>query len=307
MKHHFYLLVFFIGCTCPFLCAQATDSLQIINPGLSPSVVPFRHVEIGFFNRLSTEKSLFKFDSIAETSRFSSLYHVLQVAYGVSKNNRLNVGASFIFAHTRSDADETRGAFSVLKSGDANATVFREPAALGVYARGLPFQRLPELTVQAGVFFPASRKQTARQYSGYDRTLAQVQVSFYQQFRPWFYLFATAETDVLFANDTRKQTSVLLPVNLYPVFRLGYFSKTYLFGNLGYNGNFSKVSPGFLKGNGYRVQYGLGVQHYFQPSFSAYALLQGPALIETKSVTTTTLKKGAFALSLGVRWVVQGL
>lgn len=287
-----------------FLRAQSRDSVLIISPGLSPAVVPYKHFELAFFNQLNTEKSVFQSDTTKETSRFSALYHVLQIGYGVDKRNRLNIGGTFIFGHTRSDLDETRSPFAVLGGGDADATVFHKPAALGVYARGIPFGRLPELTVQAGVLFPATGDKQARQFSGYDRTFAQLQFSFYQQFRPWFYLFATAETDLLFSNSTRRQTTLLLPVSVYPVFRLGYGGKTYLFGNLSYNGRFNKVSPGFLKSNGYRIWYGLGLQRYFTNDFSAYVQFQLPAVLKSVSLTTTTPVKGAFLLAIGARCVL---
>lgn len=296
--------------TIIFLCwnvvagsAQTFDSLLIINPGISPAVVPHRHVEVALFNQLSTEKSLFEFDSISETSRFSALYNVLQAGYGISKKNRLNVGGIFVFANTRFDADESRSPFAVLGSGDSNAVVTHKPAALGFYVRGIPFRRLPELTVQAGMLFPATNDQLARLSSGYDRTIAQLQLSFYQQFSPLFYLFASAQTSVLFANDTRKQTSVLLPVNLYPVFQLGHGSRAYLYGILSYSAQFNKVSPGFLRGSGHRVLYGIGGQYYFTPGFSVYAQMQFPAVIDIESTTTTILKEGAFMLALGGRWV----
>lgn len=286
-----------------FLHAQSFDSVLVISPGLSPAVVSYKHFELAVFNQLSTEKSVFQFDTLTETSRYSALYNVLQLGYGVDKNNRLNVGGMFIFGHARSDLDETRSPFAVLGSGDANATVFHKPAAVGVYARGIPFRRLPELTVQAGVLFPATGDKMARQFFGYDRTFAQLQFSFYQQFRPWFYLFASAETDLLFSNNTRKQTTLLLPVSVYPVFRLGYSSKTYLFGSLSYNGRFNKVKPGFLKSNGYRMWYGFGLQHYFTTDFSAYIQFQLPAAIESVSLTTTTPKSSVFLLAIGGRWV----
>jgi hypothetical protein len=283
--------------------AQTFDSLQIITPGIAPSVVSHRQVEVAFFNQLSTEKSVFEFDTLSETSRFSALYNVLQVGYGISKKNRLNVGGIFVFANTRFDADEDRSPFAVFGSGDSSAIVFHKPAAIGGYVRGIPFRRLPELTVQAGLLFPATGDKVARQFSGYDRVVAQLQVSFYQQLSPLFYLFAAAQTSVLFANDTRKQTSVLLPFNLYPVFQLGRGSKAYLYGNLSYTAQFNKVSPGFLRNSGQRVMYGIGGQYYFSPAFSVYAQMQFPAVIDLESTTTTILKEGAFVLALGGRWV----
>lgn len=281
---------------------QTTDSLLIITPGLSPTVVAHGQTELNLFNALNTEQSVFEFDTIRETSRFSSLFHVLQVGYGISKTNRWNLGAMFIFGHTRLDQDEDRNPFAVLGSGDADATVFHQAAAIGLFARAIPFRKLPELAVQGALLFPATRDKLARQYSGYDRTLAQLQLSFYQQFTPLFYLFGSAGGSVLFPNSTRKQTTLLVPVQVYPVIHLGYDSKAYLFASLSYSGQFNKVSPGFLRGNGYRILYGLGGQYYFKPALSLYAQVQLPATISTKSVTTTVSTDGAFSLGLGGRW-----
>ena len=134
--------------------AQTIDSLRIINPGLSPAVVSHGRVELALFNQLSTEKSTYNFGGLSDTYRFTSLYHVLQAGYGLDKHNRLNAGGTFIYAHVRSDLDEERSPFAVLGDSDSNATVVHHPAAAGVYLRGIPFRRLPELTVQGGVLFP---------------------------------------------------------------------------------------------------------------------------------------------------------
>lgn len=282
--------------------AQTTDSLLIITPGLSPTVVEHGQVELNLFNALNTEQSVFEFDTIRETSRYTSLFHVLQVGYGISKTNRWNIGGMFIFGHTRVDQNEDRSPFAVLGSGDADATVFHQAAAIGIFARAIPFRNLPELAVQGTLLFPATRDKLARQYSGYDRTLAQLQLSFYQQFTPLFYLFGSAGGSVLLPNSTRKQTTLLVPIQVYPVLHLGYDSKAYLFASLSYSGQFNKVSPGFLRGNGYRILYGLGGQYYFKPTLSLYAQVQLPATISTKSITTTVPTADAYGLGLGGRW-----
>lgn len=287
----------------PAARAQTTDSLLIINPGISPSVAPYRHLDLALYNQLNTEKSEFRLDTINLTRRYTAVYHTLQIGYGVDRTNRLNLGGAFVFAHTRTDAQAGRSPFAVFGSADADAVAYHQPAALGLYARGIPLRRLPELTVQVGAFFPIAADKAARAASGYDRTLTQLQLAFYQQFSPVFYVFAAAEADVLWSNTTRRQTSVSLPVHVYPVLRLGYDGKVCLFGDLGYSGQFNKVSPGFLKRTGQRVLLGLGGQYYIQPAFSLYLFGQVPPVLQTESATTTLLKKGTFTLSLGARWV----
>ena len=112
----FYMAALFFVCLfTSFAQAQSTDSVLIISPGISPAVAPYRHLELALFNQLNTEKSVFQFDTLTETSRFSALYHVLQLGYGVDKHNRLNVGGIFIFGHTRSDLDETRRPFAAVR------------------------------------------------------------------------------------------------------------------------------------------------------------------------------------------------
>ena len=268
------LILFVMLVSSGRLFAQTADSLRIISPGLSPAVVAHRKAEVALFNQLTTEKSTFRLGTMVETSRYTTLYHTLMLGYGLERHNRLNIGGIFIMSHVRVDLEENHSPFAILGKGKGDGLVVRKPAAAGLYLRGVPFRRLPEFTVQTGLLFPGTKDELVRQLTGYDRILAQLQLSFYQQFRPWFYLFATAEADVLFANDTRKQTSLLVPVSLYPVFRLGYGSNTYLFASLGYSGRFNKVEPGCLKSNGYRVQYGLGVQHYFTPDFSLFGQVQ---------------------------------
>lgn len=302
MKH--FLLLFLFLAAYARLSAQSTDSMFIISPGLSPSVVPQGHFEIALFNQLSTLTFKQTFGLKTDTYRNSDLYHVLQVGYGVDKYNRLNVGVSGIFAHNRQDVLENRGIFSVFKGQDDSSRVYRKMAAVGVFARAIPFRRLPELTVQAGVLFPTVKDFLAQQYSGYYRTQGQLQVSFYQQFSPLFYAFATAGANVFFPNDTWKQTTLSVPVGLYPVVRMGYYSKTYLFGSLVYDGSFNKVKPGFLNNTFTRVQYGLGAQYYFKPDFSIYLQLQFPAVVDYKSDATKVVKGKTFSLALGGRYVI---
>ena len=302
MKNLLVMLLFIAGYARAY--GQSTDSLLIISPGLSPSVVPHRHVEVALFNQLSTLTFRQTFGLKTDTYRYSDLYHVLQVGYGVDKYNRLNVGVSGIFAHNRQDVLENRGIFSVFKGQDDSSRVYRKVAAVGVFARAIPFRRLPELTVQAGVFFPTVKDFVAQQFSGYYRTQGQLQISFYQQFSPLFYAFASASANVFFPNDTWKQTTLSVPVGLYPVVRLGYYSKTYLYGSLVYDGSFNKVKPGFLNNTFTRMQYGLGAQYYFKPDFSIYLQLQFPMLVDYKSDATEVVKNKTFSLALGGRYVI---
>lgn len=298
-----FICLFLSGIVFP-LQAQHTDSLLIISPGLSPSVVSHGRVEVALFNQLSTLTFRQEFNGGADTFRFSNLYHVLQAGYGVDKYNRLNLGVSAVFAHNRQDGLQDRGPFSVFQGGDDNAQVYRNVAALGVYARAIPIRRLPELTVQAGVFFPTIKDNIAKQVSGYDRTFAQLQVAFYQQLSPLFYAFATAGGNLFFKNDFRRQTTLSVPLGLYPVVRLGYSSKTYLYGSFTYEGSFNKVTPGFLNKTYSRIQYGIGGQYYFKPDFSVYLQVQFPASVNYESTTTSVLKRNTFSLALGGRYVI---
>lgn len=302
MKRHL-LLSCFLTISCLSLHAQTIDSMLIISPGLSPAVVAKGQVELALFNQLGSLNFEQSIDADVYALRYSSLYHVLQAGYGVDKYNRLNIGASAVFAHARQDDMEERSAFAVFQGADDASLVYRNLASAGVYARAIPFRKLPELTVQAGVFFPTIRESRARQASGYDRTFVQLQFAFYQQFTPIFYAFATAGGNLFLPSEFRKQTSLNLPVNLYPVVRIPG-SNAYLFGSFAYNGVFNKVKPGFLRANGYQIYYGLGAQYYFRPEFSIYLQTQWPAVVHLNSPTTEVLTKNTFIWGLGARYVL---
>ncbi|MBL7782518.1 MAG: hypothetical protein JNM22_14930 [Saprospiraceae bacterium] len=305
MMKPFTLCIFlFLSGIATSLHAQRIDSLLIISPGLSPSVVAHGRFEVALFNQLSTLTFRQEINGSVDTFRFSDLYHVLQVGYGVDKYNRLNLGVSALFAHNRQDGLQDRGPFSVFKGDDDQSQVYRNVATLGVYARAIPIRRLPELTVQAGVFFPTIKDNLAKQVSGFDRTFAQLQVAFYQQLSPLFYAFATAGGNLFFKNDFRRQTTFSVPLGLYPVVRLGHGSKTYLYGSFTYEGSFNKVTPGFLNKTFSRVQYGIGGQYYFTPDASLYLQLQFPAAIDYQSGSIDVLKKNTFSLALGGRCVI---
>lgn len=300
---HLLLLVFFLTGYAR-IQAQTVDSMLIISPGLSPSVVAKGRLELALFNQLSSLNFEQTIDADVFRQRYSSLYHVLQVGYGLDRYNRLNIGASAVFAHNRQDDMEDRSAFAVFQGADAASLVYRNMAAVGLYARAIPVRNLPELTVQAGIFFPTINASQARQASGYDRTFVQLQFAFYQQFSPLFYAFATAGGNLFLPYEFRKQTSLNVPVSLYPVVRLGTGSNTYVFGSFTYTGVFNKVKPGFLRANGYQMYYGLGAQYYFQPDMSIYLQLQWPAAVDLNSPTTEVLRKNTFILGLGARYVI---
>lgn len=301
MKHLLFLLFLLVGSVR--LQAQAIDSMLIISPGLSPSVVAKGRLELALFNQLSSLNYEQVIDQNTFRGRNSSLYHVLQVGYGLDRYNRLNIGATAVFAHSRQDAREDRSAFAVFQGADNESVVNRTMAAVGLYARAIPFRKLPELTVQAGVFFPTVQDFLVRQTTGYDRTFAQLQFAFYQQFTPIFYVFATAGGNVFFPYEYNKRTSLHIPASLYPVVRLAG-TNAYLFGSFTYTGVFNKVKPGFLRANGYQMYYGLGAQYYFKPDFSLYLQTQWPAVVDLNSPATTVLRDKTFILGLGARYVL---
>ncbi len=248
----------------------AADTLlgDTLNPGgiffsnLAPAVINSGEWEFNFFNALSTLKYRDNNDP-SGVGRSSRLDQIAQAWHNPFKGNNLNIGLEVRAAHQISDADEGGSPFRAL-GGDAVHAL----SALGLGVRVKPFRSLPELNIQSSLVFPVAGDELVRQQLGVDRTAWSVQGVFYQQFRPWLYVFAVAGAVTQFKNDTREQTSLTIPAGLYFVAALQQ-QRWYLIPSLscaaGYNyvkadNGFNLVNTSFL--------YGIGVQYRPAPEWS---------------------------------------
>ena len=272
-----------------------SDSLGLaIAPGLTP-VIANGQTEIGFFNACSSYRT-------DDTSgyRAAQLVSILQLQRGISKQNRFSVGLDLQFSNLRFGPGSEVGPFEALGSMPETGVGVHSLSAVGLRARYVPFIRHYEFTLQSALYFPTSSKEK-RLVLGEDRIRFSIQGNYATLFAPGWYFVGQLNPQVRFSNDTRKQTTWELPVNVYVVKRvLSTFSgqRLYLFVNAGYYSSFEKRYKAGLRQVDWLLNAGAGAQWVFGPQWSLSLGWQGlPAFDETLGI-----KKGSYgAILMGAR------
>lgn len=281
------------------LCS-ATDTIPPISIAGAPAIViQHKDLEINFFNVFSTQKIDTEFDTTTYRSRFSNLTHILQLNYGLSKNNRWNAGLELYYSHARS-GEGSESIWKLFGDNGAGGDNQRALSGLGFRLRGHPWRRLPELTLQSSVVFPLN---PGLQMLDFSRTQWQVGANYYHRFNYWLHGFMQIDVMARFSNKWRAQTTYLLPVNLYLVGQV-VEGRLYAFPSLSYNGNFEKRYKGSLRQLSYQLLAGLGAQYRFSDAVQATLQYQFPFANDLGSLNSESVSGSYQVLSLGVRFLV---
>lgn len=267
--------------------------------GFSPAMIGQRQWEFILFNVMATQKVDFTRDSMTTRFRNTSAQHLLQVTYGITRNRRLNAGVDLQYLHTRSDSDPGSSPFKVFGNDTTSGKSYHTLSAVGLRLRALPFRKVPEFTIQSAIYFPTAGSGIPKVELDVARIQWFLQLAFYQQFRPWLYGFAGLTGSVKFANDTQKQTTYALPVNLTLMAEV-IRRRVYLYPSLNYSANF-EGSP--LKRRGSQFTYGLGAQYYPSPHFTLNLEFQFPIKIELNSLTSESVPGSYTLFNLGFRYL----
>ncbi len=274
----------------------SNDSLAlVIAPGLTP-VVAKGQTEIGFFNAFATYKT-------DDTSgyRGAQLVNFLQLQHGFSEQNTFSAGVDLLFSNLRYGPPSEVGAFDALGKVPPNGVAAHALSAVGLRLRYIPFVRHYEFTLQGSLYFPVASTEN-RALLDEDRVRLSVQGNYSTLFAPGWYIVGQIGPQVRFSNNTRKQTTWELPLNVYLIRRIATTAsgqRFYVFGSFGYFSSFEKRYKGSLRQVNWLLFAGLGGQWVISPEWSLSLGWQAlPAYDDAYGI-----KKGSYStLSLGVRY-----
>jgi hypothetical protein len=284
------------------------DSLIVNQPvfsGLSPTIIDHRQAEVLLFNLFETQRLevIRPKDNSKDRIRSTVLAHALQITYGATKNRRINIGLDIQYLHLRTDNDENSSPWKVLGGDSETGRSFHTFSRLGPRIRVMPMTTLPELTLQSALLFPLANDATLESIPDISRIQWLTQVSFYQQFRPWFYLFGGVSGSIEFPRENINElTTYSLPVNLYAVGEV-LRRKLFFFGSLNYIADYEKPRNSGFKRRDYRFTFGVGAQYYLSPRFLLNLEYQLPFDNEIASSQVEPISGSLYALNLGLRYV----
>lgn len=259
----------------------------LVSPTLSLVLIDDQHWELNFFNSFQSREITFtesqfdviafRFDTVSSSVQFSSLEHLLQLQYGVSQNNRLNIGLDFYFSHARIDADAGRSPFRLFGGEDEDSENFRSFSGIGPRVRWIPFESFPEFSIQNSFVFPIAEGENKRAAFGRDRVQFLTQLVTYQRFGGSFQALGELDFALFFANDTRQLTTLNIPLYLSVSAQLpGYnYPRYFTFASLSLSQSFdTEKDESAWESNQFFSQAGLGISCQFSPRASIFLLGQ---------------------------------
>ena len=234
------------------------DSLALLYPTL-PAVasvlIKERQVEVNFYNALLTGNRYRNDNGDIQDFNFRQtyLFSNLQVNYGVSRNERLNVGVGIQFVAGRIDGDRSSSMFKIFSSSREPGN-FQESAITAIIPRirWRPFARNYNFTVQSSVSIPTGISTAKQNILGRNQVYWLNQFIYNYPLSDRFFLLSQLSTQYGFKTESAPG-SFSLPLSVY----LSHFipRKTVLFALVNY-------VPVFVKDNNRSTfQAGAGIQY----------------------------------------------
>jgi hypothetical protein len=304
MKTTCLLSVFLLWGSISVYCQkQDPDDDQLPLPAGLTSVPAFEDLEVVLFNNLATYQTYLPPSSLYPRGRGNSFESILQAQLGLSPDNRFSAGFDLYWSNYRYGPESGNGAFAAFGSSPDLGIAAHGVSQAGIKGRFIPFKDIPSLTVQARVLFPLLKTGSIeRILLGYDRTSAQLQVSYLQLLAPKLYGYLQAEWGAQFKNSTRVQTTWNLPVQAFALYRLMHEGGRSLavFAGLGQVSYFEKEIQGGLHRLNYSWYYSAGGQWQLSKAFSISLAYQGALGFDSHTPITPSSFHG---VNLNLRWV----
>jgi len=277
--------------------------------GISPFILPKDGIEVNFLNSMTSfwlavneYNPSSNSTRIANRYRFTRFQQLLRVNYGFSSSGRWDLGAEFQYTHSRLDDEARSSPFRVLGGDTPSGATFRGLSMAGVRLRVMPFEHLPELTVQGMAHFPINRNKETSAQLGANRTQLGLLATFYQQLNARTFYFLQGDWRTQLASNELDRTTHTPSLSGFLVFEAG--EMWYVFPGLTYSPTLQKVGNGsFVRVN----QQLLGsIGGLFQPSDAFGVMLnwQIPFILESGSQSVDWVRESFSSVTLGVRVVL---
>jgi hypothetical protein len=301
--------------TCFNLKAQEKKDEPTFFTGLSPVILERNAAEINLINSMNSYwivSKQFKPEDptgfILDRKRFTRTEHILRASYGFSKNKRWDLGVELKFSQARLDEAARSSPFRVFGNETGSGTSYRGLSGIGLRLRTQPFNKYPELTVQATVLYPQISVQSSEsERAQLDAQSVQTGISatYYLQSGENTYYFFQADWAMRLQNQENKRTKHAPSLSATMVFRT-WEEQWFVFGGLNYGMSLQQFADGGL----YRLSQALfasgGVFYQPTPKFSVVLSIQLPLLFESNLRSIDLPRESFTGFTLGMRSLLGG-
>ena len=245
---------------------EELTNLQIFTPS---QLMRHQQFELKVFNNIYSQTFYRGEDKedIDLDERQTFLTSQWQFTYGVSKNNRWNIGFDFYINSVRYDSNESVSPIKIFdKSG---ATYARTALAhMGPRIKFLPFKNAERLSIQSAFLFPVERNLETPRFLAHDGSIWWTQI-FYDITFSKVQLFFDGSLVYRFKQNSEENGFLRTPVSLF----LNYFPspKFTFYGMIQHNPLIRRLPEGsqttFAR-TGHYTQAGLGLKYQVIPSLN---------------------------------------
>ncbi len=175
---------------------------------ISPVILSKDGIEATFTNSLSSYWVTSKFGQIIlDRYRITRFESNLNLNYGFSDNKRWDLGVQLKYSRLRFDENSRNSPLKVFDAPDATSLGYSSVSYAGLRVRTMPFEKLPEFTLQGSVLFPVAKEQETRSFLGADRIQTDLTATYFKTLTTDFYFYLQARYLLQIANQDNDKTT----------------------------------------------------------------------------------------------------
>lgn len=271
---------------------------------ISPVILQKDAIEVNFVNSLASLWIVTRDRStVIDRSRSSRLDTWARISYGFSENRRWDLGAELRYSQVRNDGEARSSPFRVLGDQTSTGRSHRNLSQLGIRLRVMPFESVPELTVQGTASFSVVKDELEARQLGTDRHQTDFIATYFRQMSGRYHLFLQAEWLTQFSNEDNGNTTH------FPV--LGAFlvadfldNRLYIFPGLTYAGTYEQLYDGArLRNFGNQLLGSIGLQYQPTRKFGIFVNGSTPFVLDSGRERYDFVNRSYIGWSLGLRGV----
>lgn len=314
-RKHFaaaFLLGVFLSIQVAAQSESAKEETPNLYTGVSAVILKKDQTEINLVNSLSSFWiAINDYDGDIQATRITNRYrysradHVLRVSHGFSKSGRWDLGIDLYYARTRLDDEARSTPFRVYGNDDSESgATYSGVSAIGAQVRFMPFRKLPELTLRAGLSQPLARSEEQRLRLNAQRTQLSLSGVYSTRMGPGTLVFVQADLKSYLRAEENKRALLVPSAAGYVVFET-LNQRWYFFPGLSYSLVFQQGASGNPYRKASESMFGnLGA--LYRPNQKLSLLLSGqiPFIFESGSTRSIWVRTSYFGMNLGARYIL---
>ena len=299
------------------LDAQDSTATPKIYTGISNYVLEKGHLEFNFQNALSSfiiesTRGYGMEDIPMDRLRATQSNHLFRVYFGTSPNRKWDAGIALRYSQARLDDRARNSPLEIFKGNgglsqedlqrDRNFN-FRGLSMLGLRTRWMPFDNIPELSIQGLLDLPILGNRDLKKLLNTSRLETGLNATYYHELFNSTFLFFDAGWRSFWKSNILNKTEHQLGLSAYWIFTLNN-GNFHLFPGITYNQTFQQANGLWMNSVNNQLFGGIGLLYQPRQEIGFFLNGQFPLILNSGSEEVIWIKESFSALAFGIRVVI---